>query len=85
MADALREAFTLGALTKADLLADDAHLIACLHSSRSPLVEGKLRRLSGFRPEMLEGFGPRVIPKTRWLDPPVVHGRGYLRLSEIDG
>jgi HD superfamily phosphohydrolase len=84
-ADALREAFTLGALTKADLLADDAHVIACLHSARSPLIEGTLRRISGFRPELLEGFVPRVIPKTRWLDPPVVHGRGYLRLSEMDG
>ena len=83
-ADALREAFTLGSLTKADLLADDAHILSCLHSARSPLIEGKLDRIGQFGPGLLEGFKARVVPKTRWIDPPVVHGDGYLRLSEID-
>jgi len=83
-ADALREAFTVGVLTRTDLLADDAHVLACLHSARSPAIEAKLHRISQFRPVMLEGFTPRVIPKTRWIDPPVVAGKGYLRLSEIE-
>jgi HD superfamily phosphohydrolase len=83
-ADALREALTLGVLTKSDLLADDAHVLACLHSARSPLIDGKLQRIARFRPEMLEGFTPRVIPKTRWIDPPILLGDGFLRLSEID-
>ena len=83
-ADALREAFTLGVLTKTDLLADDAHVLACLRSARSPSIEEKLNRITQFRPERLEGFNPRVVPKTRWIDPPVVLGDRYVRLSEID-
>ena len=84
-ADALREGFTLGALAKADLLGDDAHVLSCLHSARSPLIATKLDEIAHFRPELLNGFKARVNPKIRWLDPPVVHGAGFLRLSEIDG
>jgi hypothetical protein len=84
-ADALREGFALGVLARADLLGDDAHVLACLHSARSPLIESKLDRIAHFRPEYLEGYTARVTPKVRWLDPPVVHGSGFLRLSEIDG
>ncbi len=83
-ADVLREGFVLGVLTRADLLADDAHVISCLNSARSPLIASKLQRIGHFRPGLLDGFTPRVIPKTRWIDPPVVLGDGYLRLSEID-
>ncbi len=83
-ADSLREGFTLGVLTRADLLGDDAHVLSCLHSARSPRIASKLEKIARFRPEFLNGFTPRVIPKVRWLDPPIVHGSGFLRLSEID-
>lgn len=83
-ADALREGFTLGVLARADLLGDDAHVLSCLHSARSPRIERKLEQIAHFRPDLLNGFKPRVNPKIRWLDPPVVHGSGFLRLSEID-
>ncbi|HEY2156233.1 MAG TPA: HD domain-containing protein [Isosphaeraceae bacterium] len=83
-ADALREGFDLGVLTKADLRGDDAHVLSCLHSARSPLIDAKLDRIAHFKPEYLAGYVARVEPKVRWLDPPVVHGCGYLRLSEID-
>ena len=82
-ADALREAFRLGALRKADLYDDDARVLARLHAAGSPLIEEKLAHIADFRPERVNGFVPRVAPKTRWLDPPVKVGTSYRRLSEI--
>jgi len=82
-ADALREGFRLGLLRKDDLLRDDASVMALLEASGSPLIAEKLDRIIHFRPERLEGFTPRVIPKTRWLDPPVRDGASYRRLSEL--
>ena len=84
-ADALREAFRLGCLTRDDLLADDAHVLERLEASPSPLIRDKLDNVLHFRPELLEGFVPKVEPKLRWLDPPVKTGSGFKRLSEIDG
>ena len=83
-ADAMREAFSLGVLSREDLLGDDAHVLACLHSARSPSIQSRLDRIARFRPEYLIDFTPRVIPKTRWLDPPIVYGAAFLKLSEID-
>jgi hypothetical protein len=82
-ADALREGFRLGALRKADLYGDDAHVLARLRAAGSRLIEGKLDHITDFRPERMAGFVPRVAPKTRWLDPPVKCGAGYRRLSEL--
>jgi uncharacterized protein len=82
-ADALREAFRLGALLTSDLYEDDAHVLDRLHAAQSPLIEEKLDRLHHFRPAMLIGFVPRVVPKNRWLDPPVKAGDGFRRLSEL--
>ncbi len=81
-ADALREALRLGVLGRDDLLADDAHVLARLRSSRDGRVAEKLDHVLRFRPEALLGFAPRVIPKNRWLDPPVVDASGVRRLSE---
>jgi hypothetical protein len=84
-ADALREALRLGFLMKTDLYEDDAHVLACLHEAHSPVIEEKLAHITRFRPELTEGYAPKVIPKNRWIDPPVVVGRTVVRLSEIDG
>lgn len=84
-ADALREGFRLGALTRDDLFEDDEHVLRRLQAAGSPLIDAKLAAIRGFRPERLEGFVPQVIPKVRWLDPPVKVGDGYRRLSELDG
>src|SRR6185312_15766234 len=73
-ADALREGFRLGALHKNDLLADDAHVLACLQGARRPLIAEKLDHVLRFEPRRLQGFDARVTPKTRWLDPPVQVG-----------
>lgn len=83
-ADALREGFSRRCLARDDLLGDDAHVLSCLNSARSPTIASKLDKIARFRPEYAVGFRPRVIPKVRWLDPPVVRGSGFLRLSEID-
>jgi hypothetical protein len=82
-ADALREGFRLGALRKTDLYEDDAHVLERLHDARSPLIEEKLGHIVHFTPERVVGFVPRVVPKRRWLDPPVKVGARVKRLSEI--
>lgn len=82
-ADALREGFRLGALQKHDLLADDAHVLACLEGARSALIDRKLDHILHYRAERTEGYRARVTPKVRWLDPPIQVGSSFLRLSEL--
>lgn len=84
-ADALREGFALGVLRKTDLYEDDAHVLDRLHAARSPIIEAKLDTITHFDPERLTGFVPRVVPKNRWIDPPVVVDGKIRRLSELDG
>ncbi|WP_406693380.1 HD domain-containing protein [Singulisphaera sp. Ch08] len=82
-ADALREGLRIGLIQKDDLLSDDASVMAILESSTNPLISEKLDRIVRFRPERLEGYSPRVIPKVRWLDPPVQVVGSYQKLSEL--
>lgn len=82
-ADALREGFRTGVLRKDDLLGDDDHVLSRLRSAHGERIDRALEHIEHFRPELLEGFRPRVTPKERWLDPPIV-ARGELqRLSEL--
>ena len=81
-ADALREGFRLGVVRGEDLLGDDAEFLAKLRSSPDRRIAEKLDHVLRFRPEAVRGFAPRVVPKTRWLDPPVVDGSGLRRVSE---
>ncbi len=83
-ADALREASDLGALTRSDLLADDAHVLACLRSARSPSIDERLRRIAAYGPGHLEGFRARVAPKVRWLDPPILVDGRCVPIGEAD-
>jgi HD superfamily phosphohydrolase len=83
-ADALREAFRLGVLHEQDLLVDDTHVLDRLQAAASPMIAEKLDRIIAFRPERVARYVPRIIPKTRWLDPPVCVGGAVRRLSEID-
>jgi HD superfamily phosphohydrolase len=82
-ADALREGFRLRVLTEEDLLTEDAKVLAKLESAANPLIESKLAAIRDYRPERLRGYVPRVIPKQRWLDPPVKIGSTYARMSEL--
>lgn len=82
-ADALREGFRCGVLTKQDLLGDDAHVMARLEASGSPLIAEKLAHILHFDPARVEGYIPRVTPKARWIDPPILVDGACRPLSEI--
>ncbi len=81
-ADALREAFRLGVLKKADLLTDDARVLEKLRAAKAGRIGEKLQGILRFRPESVHGFKARVEPKSRWLDPPVADASGLSRISE---
>ncbi len=70
-ADALREGFDLGVLTRADLRGDDAHVISCLHSARSPLIESKLDRIAPFQARI-----PRRLHRPRRAQGPLARPAG---------
>ena len=82
-ADAIREAFRTGVLRKADLLGDDALVLGKLRAARGGRIIEKLQNILRFRPEAVRGFAPRVIPKNRWIDPPVLSGTTIRKLSEL--
>ncbi len=82
-ADALREGFRSGAIDEADLMGEDAKVLAKLEAAGSPLIAAKLQTIRHFHPGRIEGYNPRVIPKERWLDPPVQVGLSLRRLSEL--
>lgn len=71
-ADSLRAAFDCGVLDQDALLEDDATVLRKLQASGNPLVLTKLNQVMHFQPGSIAGFSPRVNPKTRWIDPPVV-------------
>jgi HD superfamily phosphohydrolase len=81
-AEILREGFRLGALNEDDLLGDDAHVLARLEAAASPLIDDKLESVLHFRPERIAEYVPRITPKVRWLDPPVLVGSTVKRLTE---
>jgi uncharacterized protein len=83
-ADALREGMRLGILRPDDLMTQDDLVLAKLDAAASPSIARALDRIRHFRPEMAEGYSPRVAPKERWLDPLVRTDRGVERLSVLD-
>jgi HD superfamily phosphohydrolase len=83
-ADVLREGFRLGVLHQDDLLEDDAHVLTKLQASASPLIAAKLDHILNLRPDRVAAYVPRIVPKVRWLDPPVLKGSTMKRLSEWD-
>ncbi len=83
-ADALLEAMRVGALGARDLLTDDAAVMAKLEASGNPVIAEKLARVRRFEPANLAGFVPRVVPKERRIDPPVIKDGQLRRLSDWD-
>jgi hypothetical protein len=83
-ADALREGMRLGVLQLNDLMCEDESVLAKLDASGSPLIAHKLARIRHFLPESANGYAPRVVPKERWLDPPVLNMGSVQRLSELN-
>jgi HD superfamily phosphohydrolase len=82
-ADAIRAALDHGILRPDDLMTEDDPVLAKLDAARVPVIDRKLDSIRHFRPESVEGYAPRVIPKARWLDPPILIGPTVKRLSEL--
>jgi uncharacterized protein len=80
-ADALREGMRTGILQFDDLMADDAFVLERLDSSGNALIAQKLASVRFPRPELVQAYSPRIIPKERWLDPPVQSNGTTKRLS----
>ncbi len=81
-ADAIREAFRTGVLRKADLLGDDAQVLAKLRTGRGGRIAEKLDHVLRFRPDAVRGLRPEGPAQDPWLDPSVVDATGLRRLSE---
>jgi HD superfamily phosphohydrolase len=82
-ASALRTAFDSGVLVEDDLMADDALVLSRLRASGDPSITDALSRIEHFDAGRLADYVPRVIPKVRWLDPPVKAGSSFLLLSQL--
>jgi hypothetical protein len=82
-ADALREGFRLRAIIEDDLLTEDDLVLTKLEAASSPLIAEKLAVIRDFHAGRTVGYSPRVIPKERWLDPPVQTGWTFRRMSEL--
>ena len=83
-ADALREGMELGVLQLDDLMTEDAEVLARLESSGSPFIARKLDRIRNIPPDCTRGYAPRIVPKERWLDPPVQTNGTVQRLSLLE-
>ncbi len=72
-----------GVLVPDDLMTEDDLVLAKLDAADIPLIHRKLESIRHFRPESIGGYAPRVVPKERWLDPPVLVGGRLHQLSEL--
>jgi HD superfamily phosphohydrolase len=80
----LRLAMDRGILRDEDLLGEDDQVLELLRSSGDRELVGRLGRVLKFEPEFLEGYDPVIIPKARWLDPPVRVGDRAVPLSVLE-
>ncbi len=83
-AESLKEGFRRGVLNRADLLTDDAAVLKKLRDAGVHSITATLDAIRDFRPGLASGYVPRVTPKVRWIDPPVVVAGRLVRLSEIE-
>jgi HD superfamily phosphohydrolase len=82
-ADAIREAIARGVLQPDDLMTEDDPVLAKLDAAGISAINRKLDAIRHFRPEAINGYAPRVVPKERWLDPPVLNGDSVEQLSAL--
>ncbi len=73
-----------GVIRPDDLMSEDDLVLAKLDAAGIPLIDRKLESIRHFRPESLNGYAPRVVPKARWLDPPVLMGQSVEQLSLLE-
>ena len=71
-ADALREGLRLGAIERDDLLTQDALVLDKLNAAGSRKIARKLELIRHLDAEFIRRYVPRIVPKERWLDPPVL-------------
>jgi HD superfamily phosphohydrolase len=71
-ADALRVGLRLGAIEHHDLLTEDLLVLEKLEAAGSRKITSKLELIRHLDPERLRSYVPRIVPKERWLDPPVL-------------
>jgi uncharacterized protein len=82
-ADALREAMRLGVIVHDDLMTDDELVLAKLESAKSRKIAKKLALIRHLEPEVAHSYVPRIVPKERWLDPPVLINGTVQQLSTL--
>lgn len=80
----LRLAIDRGLLDDADLLGEDEIVLGKLHDRADPELIDRLDRIRRFHPDALHGYEPTIIPKNRWLDPPVRVGDRAVPLSHLE-
>ncbi len=71
-ADALREGLRLGAIERDDLLTQDVLVLDKLEAAGSRKIARKLELIRHLDEESIRRYVPRIVPKERWLDPPVL-------------
>ena len=81
-ADALLEALRLKIVSRDDFLGDDDRLMSLLLTSKSPVILEKLARVQTLDVDLMASYVPRISPKTRWLDPPILENGKLRRYSE---
>jgi uncharacterized protein len=82
-ADALREGLRLGAIEHDDLLTEDTLVLEKLETAGSRRIAKKLQLIRQLDPELALGYVPRIVPKERWLDPPVLIKGAVQQLSSV--
>jgi uncharacterized protein len=82
-ADALREGLRLGAIEHDDLLTEDMLVLEKLEAAGSRRIAKKLQLIRQLDPELALDYVPRIVPKERWLDPPVLIKSEVQQLSSL--
>ncbi len=80
-ADAIRDALGRNIVVPDDLMTEDDLVLAKLDAAGIPSIDRRLDSIRHFRPESVGGYTPRIVPKERWLDPPVLVGDRVQQLS----
>jgi HD superfamily phosphohydrolase len=80
-AEVLRRGLDLGAINDDDLHGEDDPALAKLRNSGDPEILRRLDRVAQPSPDEVAAYLPRITPKMRWLDPPVILDNQLVPLS----
>lgn len=82
-ADLLRKSIDQRVITEEDLLGSDDEVIALIETRGDDSLRQALQAIRSFCLSDLADFRPTVIPKKRWIDPPVWQGGKLEPLSSL--